>query len=68
MSLFAGSRGAQADAAQAYAQAKLGGAPAWVRLPRHQWPQVRVDAVAVGPVVLLRLARFWPFGFGGAGS
>ena len=28
----------QADAVQAYVQAKLKGDPTWVRLPREQWP------------------------------
>ena len=28
----------QADARQAYAQSKLGGAPAWVQLPKDAWP------------------------------
>eukprot|EP00969_Alexandrium_andersonii_P133086 5885421-Alexandrium_andersonii.AAC.1 len=38
-SLFPGYIGQQADATQAYTQAKLGGTPTWVRLPKHQWPK-----------------------------
>eukprot|EP00969_Alexandrium_andersonii_P261805 11574175-Alexandrium_andersonii.AAC.1 len=33
VSLFPGNRGAHADAAQAYTQAKLGDTPTWVRPP-----------------------------------
>ena len=29
----------QADAEQAYTQAKLGGIPTWVRLPKSAWPK-----------------------------
>eukprot|EP00969_Alexandrium_andersonii_P295523 13063095-Alexandrium_andersonii.AAC.1 len=58
VSLFPGIRGAQADAAQAYIQAQLGGAPTWVRLPRHQWPQAWIEAGMVDPAVPLRLALY----------
>jgi hypothetical protein len=38
--LFKGNTVEQADAEQAYAQAKLGGdVPTWVRLPRDRWPK-----------------------------
>eukprot|EP00969_Alexandrium_andersonii_P210888 9313904-Alexandrium_andersonii.AAC.1 len=56
VSLFPGHVGQQADATQAYTQAKLGGTPTWVRLPKHQWPKAWLDAGYVDPVVPLRLA------------
>eukprot|EP00969_Alexandrium_andersonii_P115919 5125988-Alexandrium_andersonii.AAC.1 len=58
VSLFPGNRGAQADATQAYTQAKLGGTSTWVRLPRHQRPQAWIDAGMIDPVVPLKLALY----------
>ena len=34
--MLPGNSGEQADAEQAYTQAKLGGVPTWIRLPREQ--------------------------------
>ena len=36
---FPGHAAEQADAEQAYTQARLVGAATWVRLPREQWPE-----------------------------
>jgi hypothetical protein len=46
----------QADAVQAYIQAKLSGTPTWVRLPRERWPTAW--AKLRDPVVPLRLALY----------
>ena len=48
----------QADAKQAYTQAKLKGVPTWVRLPKEKWPQEWIDAGYKDPVVPLRLALY----------
>ena len=48
----------QADAEQAYTQAKLGGTPTWIRLPADRWPQSWRDRDLKDPVVPLRLALY----------
>ena len=46
----------QADAEQAYTQAEIEGTPAWVRLPRDQWPKTW-EGMA-DPVCPLKLALY----------
>ena len=52
----------QADAKSAYTQAKLGGTPTWVRLPKNKWPPEWFDARGTplydDPVVPLDLALY----------
>ena len=48
----------QADAEQAYIQAKLSGTPTWVELPREEWPQDWIDRKMVRPVCPLVMALY----------
>ena len=48
----------QADAEQAYIQARIRGTPTWVRLPRHRWPKRWHSMKLVDPVCLLKLALY----------
>ena len=52
-----GFSGQQADARKAFCQAKLGGTPTWIELPRDQWPE-SWKGKFIRPVVLLRLALY----------
>ena len=56
--LFPGNTVEQADAEQAYTQAKLSGSPTWVRLPKDQWPASWKKANMVDPVCPLVLALY----------
>ena len=48
----------QADAEQAYIQAKLSGTRTWVELPREEWPQDWIDRGLIRPVCPLELALY----------
>ena len=48
----------QADAEQAYVQARLTGTPTWVLLPEDQWPQEWKDAGYRRPVIRLTRALY----------
>ena len=48
----------QADAEQAYIQARLRGTPTWVELPREEWPQDWIDRGLIRPVCPLHLALY----------
>ena len=48
----------QADAEQAYIQAKLSGTPTWVENPREEWPQEWIDRGMIRPVCPLHLALY----------
>ena len=62
--LIPGHAAEQADAMQAYAQAKLNGTDTWVRLPKDRWPKAWIDAKMIDPVCppicrSLWASRFW---------
>ncbi len=48
----------QADAEQAYIQAKLEGTPTWVEIPREEWPDEWVKRGMIRPVCPLHLALY----------
>ena len=48
----------QSDAEQAYTQAKLGGTPTWVRLPKSAWPKAWHSMNLKDPVCPLVLALY----------
>ena len=55
--LLKGHSAEQADAKQAYVQARIRGTPTWVRLPKHRWPK-HWHGKYTDPVCLLKLALY----------
>jgi hypothetical protein len=56
--LYQGNTTEQSDGESAYTQAKLGGVPTYVRLPRDRWPPAREGKGYVDPVCPLILALY----------
>ena len=56
--LLPGHAAQQADAMQAYTQAKLIGTDTWVRLPKDRWPKAWIDADMKDPVCPLLVALY----------